>query len=133
MKKLLKQLFDFVNANIGGLWNFGAHHPPIITPNAYRQMEFYGITYKELIGAFHSSHFEQGKHLGSTCGIANYYGKVVGAVYKRDDRKPTEWAIIACWAYHKKTSDYITGRRYWQSWKWGGRPKKWRTQPFKLF
>lgn len=129
--KLLYEILEFIQKNAGGLWWFGNHHPPIITPNAYKQMEFYGITYKELIGAFHSPHIKKGYHVGSTCGIANYYGKVVGAVYKRDDNDKTKWAIIACWAYHKKSSDFATGKRVWKSWKWR-RPMKWRRR-FRLF
>src|SRR5437870_3505209 len=82
---MLLEIMLFVERSAGALWWFGRHHPPIITPNAYTQMQYYGISYKELIGAFHSSDMVSGYHEGSTCGKANYYGKVVGAVYKKDD------------------------------------------------
>lgn len=123
--EIVYQILEFIRKNMGALWWFGNHHPPIITPNAYKQMEYYGITYKELIGAFHSPHIESGYKQTATCGIAHYYGKVVGAVYKRDDTDHTKWAIIACWAYNKKSSDFATGRRVWKSWKWGP-PTKWK-------
>lgn len=115
LAKLLYEILEFIRKNVGGLWWFGEHHPPHISPHAYGQMQYYGITYKELIGAFHSSQIEAGHKTGSTCGIANYYGKIVGAVYKRDNNDQTKWVIIACGAYRKKTSDSLTGRRYWES------------------
>lgn len=122
--KVIFEILEFIRKNIGGLWNFGEHKPPIISPNAYTQMQHYGISYKELIGAFHSSRIETGYKSGSTCGISEYYGKVVGAVYKKDDVDHTNWVIIACWAYNKKSSDFATGRRVWKSWSWGP-PQKW--------
>lgn len=122
---ILTVISEFIRKNMGGLWWFGNHYPPNISPNAYKQMEYYGISYKELIGAFQSPHIEKGYKTGSTCGIANYYGKVVGAVYKHDDFDKTKWIIIACWAYHKQTTDILTGRKGWRSWKFR-QPKKWR-------
>jgi hypothetical protein len=125
LNKILDLISKFIRDNVGGLWWFGQHYAPNISPNAYEQMEYYGISYQELIGAFNSPHIETGYKPGSTCGIADYYGKVVGAVYKKDDNDKTKWVIIACFGYHKKTTDIVTGRKYWQSWKYR-QPRKWR-------
>ena len=110
-------LLKFINSFFNHLFGFpGVHssYNPIITPAVEAEMRRLGITHSELIGAFNSRQIEKGRAPNSTCGIAYYYGKVVGAVYRKD-LKTNDWVIIGCWSYDKKTSDPVSGRRYWQS------------------
>lgn len=124
------KLIDFM---FRGLFTGTPPYVPKIPPHTRAQMEKYNISEKELLGAFRSKSIKPGYAPGSTLGIANYYGKVVCANYKRDEYDPGQWVIIGCSAYLKKTSDFASGRRYWQSWSsrrpWTLRRKK----PFSLF
>lgn len=99
-----------------GLFTGAPSYVPVIPPHTREQMRQYNISEKELLGAFYSKNIKSGYKTGSTLGIANYYGTVVCANYKKDDNDPNQWVIIGCSKYVKKTSDALTGRRYWQSW-----------------
>ncbi len=109
---VLKSLTFIIN----GFFSHTPHYKPIIPPYTRAQMNLYNISEKELIGAFYSKDIKKGYKVGSTLGCTNYYGKVVCANYKRDDNDPSQWVIIGCSSYEKKTSDPLTGRRYWKSW-----------------
>ncbi len=105
----------FINSFFNYLVGFiGVHsrYNPIIPQEVQVKMRELGISYPELIGAFNSSNIKPGRKPGSTMGIANYYGRVVGATYKKDDNNPKEWVIIGCWKVDKKSRDFITHRRY---------------------
>lgn len=111
-------ILKFVNSFFNHLFGFpGVHsqYNPIIPPKVQLEMKRLGISMSEIIGAFNSKNIVKGRAPNSSCGIAHYYGRVIGAIYRKDP-KTGDWVIIGCWAYNKKTSDSLSGRRYWQSW-----------------
>ena len=128
LTKILFSLIAFLSKSVT-FFAGGNSYKPIIPPYTERQMRYYGISYAELLGAFRSSKVSKARALNATQGIANYYGKVVGAIYRKDQHNPNEWVIIGCWAYQKKSSDYLTGRRYWQRRVF---PRGWKKK-FRLF
>jgi len=106
---------NFINSFINYLTGFFAassRYNPIIPPKVRAEMNRLNISEPEIIGAFNSSDIISGKEPGSTCGRANYYGRVVGAVYKRDDNNRSEWVITACWVVDKHMRDPLTARKY---------------------
>ncbi len=103
----INSFFNYLAGFIGA----NARYEPIMPPKVQNEMKRLGISYPELYGAFHSLTIRSGYAPNSTCGVANYYGKVVGAVYRRDTKDPRQWVIIGCWVNHKKSRDWITHKK----------------------
>jgi|SRR3989344_800684 len=106
---------SFVNSFINYLTGFFAassRYNPIIPPEVRAKMKRENISESEIIGAFNSSHIKPGNAPNSTLGIAEYYGRVVGALYRKDKNNPNEWVIIGCFVNEKHSKDLLTSRKY---------------------
>lgn len=80
-------------------------YEPLFSDETYDHMRRYGISYLEVLAAFHSQTIQHTPTLGVLAGLAKFSRKVVAAIYTKNTSG--QWVILSCVA---QSLDYPTLR-----------------------